>query len=445
MLSPLHHHMLTLPRYLTTLSHTQNPSDVKHDTHPHLFPIITPIDVDHFELLLQNHPNTELIASVCRGLRFGFWPFANTEKAENLPQGCVSCLQGLPALDNESLSFLKSQCNTEVSLSQYSQAFRHKLLPGMVAQPVFTVPKKGSAKLCLVNDHSAGLKSLNPLILTEGGFVMLDNLSDLDANILAAMHKNPGLRLKMLWKSDTSQAYRCLLMHPHWQVQQATLINSEYHIDWCAVFRNHASGHLWCLFFGLVCWIRIHECNIEGLLHYVDDAFNVSFSEDLSLYEPYGCFMPSDQTHFLHLLNQIRVPHEDKKQLHGSSLKIIGLVVDVQDMSITMSSEAKQNLIEAICDFVLNTPDNKRQQPLHTWLRILGHANWALNAFLILKLALNSSYDKISGKTALSQGVYVNKCICEDLLWFTHSINHLDGVRFFEAEEWSAHESDIEV
>src|SRR5258708_36097661 len=32
MLSPLHHHMLALPRYLTALSCTRNPSDIKHDT-----------------------------------------------------------------------------------------------------------------------------------------------------------------------------------------------------------------------------------------------------------------------------------------------------------------------------------------------------------------------------------------------------------------------------
>ena len=49
----------------------------------------------------------------------------------------------------------------------------------MVAQPIFTIPKKGSDKLCLVNDHSAGANSLNLLIPTEGGFVILDNLSDL--------------------------------------------------------------------------------------------------------------------------------------------------------------------------------------------------------------------------------------------------------------------------
>ena len=259
------------------------------------------------------------------------------------------------------------------------------------------------------------------------------------------MRKNPGLRPKLLWKSDALQAYRRLPMHPRWQVRQATLIDDKYHIDRCAVFGNRASGRLWCLFFGLVCWIGIHECGIEGLLHYVDDAFNVSFSDELTLYEPYGRLIPSDQCRFLLLLDHIGVPHEDSKQLHGESLEIIGLVVNVRDMTISMSREAKEILIEAVRDFVLNTPDNKRQQPLRAWLRILGHANWALNAFPILKPALNSSYDKIYGKTSLSQGVYVNRRVCDDLLWFAHSVNHLDGVRLFEAEEWSPNEADVEI
>jgi len=34
-------------------------------SYPHLFPIITPIKKDQFEQLLCNHPNTELICSVC--------------------------------------------------------------------------------------------------------------------------------------------------------------------------------------------------------------------------------------------------------------------------------------------------------------------------------------------------------------------------------------------
>ena len=41
-------------------------------SHPDLFTITTPINVDHFESLLSSHPNQPFVQSVCRGLREGF-------------------------------------------------------------------------------------------------------------------------------------------------------------------------------------------------------------------------------------------------------------------------------------------------------------------------------------------------------------------------------------
>ena len=158
----------------------------------------------------------------------------------------------------------------------------------MIAQPIFTTPKKGLAKLQLVNDHSAGMNSLNSLIPTEGGFVKLDTLSDLISNIRATLAENGGRRPTYLWKSDASQAYWRLPMHPRWQVRQATLVDGNYHVDQCAVFGNRASGRLWCLFFGLVCWVTVQKFGIKDLLHYVDDVFNVTFSESLTYYKPYN-------------------------------------------------------------------------------------------------------------------------------------------------------------
>src|SRR5258708_40287828 len=105
-------------------------------SYPHLFPIITPVDVDRFKLLLHNHPNTALISSVCCGLRSGFWLFPILEKPENSPQGRVMQLQGPPMPNDEALVFFKLQCDIEISLEQYSQAFRASLLPGMVAHPI---------------------------------------------------------------------------------------------------------------------------------------------------------------------------------------------------------------------------------------------------------------------------------------------------------------------
>ena len=45
---------------------------------PTLFDIITPINVDLFELLLSTHPNQPFVTLVCKGLQEGFWPWANT-------------------------------------------------------------------------------------------------------------------------------------------------------------------------------------------------------------------------------------------------------------------------------------------------------------------------------------------------------------------------------
>ena len=50
--------------------------------HAHLFRITTPINVDCFQSLLSSHPNQPFVLSVCRGLREGFWPFANTHYGE---------------------------------------------------------------------------------------------------------------------------------------------------------------------------------------------------------------------------------------------------------------------------------------------------------------------------------------------------------------------------
>lgn len=44
----------------------------------HLFCITTPINIEHFHILLMSHPNQALVESACQGLREGFWPWATT-------------------------------------------------------------------------------------------------------------------------------------------------------------------------------------------------------------------------------------------------------------------------------------------------------------------------------------------------------------------------------
>ncbi|KAF9457517.1 hypothetical protein BDZ94DRAFT_1132023, partial [Collybia nuda] len=52
--------------------------------HPHLFTVSSSIDIPAFRNLLISHPNQPLVDSVCNGLQYGFWPWAETSGL-NLP------------------------------------------------------------------------------------------------------------------------------------------------------------------------------------------------------------------------------------------------------------------------------------------------------------------------------------------------------------------------
>ena len=140
-------------------------------------------------------------------------------------------------MDDTIWEFLKHQRDIEIGFGQFSESFGPELLPGMVAQPCFAVPKPGSSKFHLVNDHTAGHSSLNTAIPPEDGSFQPDNLWDLGSLLLAFFRAN-GHTPAWLFKSDASSAYHLLPCHPRWQVHQAMMIDGNFHIDRCCVFGN---------------------------------------------------------------------------------------------------------------------------------------------------------------------------------------------------------------
>jgi hypothetical protein len=58
--------------------------------------------------------------------------------------------------------------------------------------------------------------------------------------------------------------------------------------------------------------------------------------------------MPGKQVKLLLLWDELGIPHEDKKQLSGTPLTIIGLEVDATLLMIAMPHQAHANLITAV-------------------------------------------------------------------------------------------------
>ena len=173
----------------------------------------------------------------------------------------------------------------------------------MFCQPIFAIPKKGGTnekKFRLVNDHSAGSPSINSLIPLEGGSVHLDNLIDLACCLRVAI-SHAGCIPAYLFKSDASQAYRRIPMHPLWQARQPVRFDGLLHVDRNAVFGNQASGKLWCTFFALVGWAAVHKHGVEDLHQYVDNNFGFDFEQQLVYYPPYKISYPKKQVLLLEL------------------------------------------------------------------------------------------------------------------------------------------------
>ncbi len=208
---------------------------------PSLFKIVTPINLKVFEDLLLSHPNRAFVKSVCNGLWYRFWPWADIWKPGYPDELDLSW----PQIDQTCDEFLNTQRDHEVRKGQYSPSIGSTLLLGMYCMLIYAVPKPHSDKLRLVNDHSASKYSLNSMVdhSQVTGYPM-DNLAQFREQLVKFQKGNLDLRgpdLLVVWKLDISEAYRVCPLHPFWQLKQGIQIGDNVDVDWCIVFESLAS------------------------------------------------------------------------------------------------------------------------------------------------------------------------------------------------------------
>ena len=312
---------------------------------PDLFGIVSPIKVDVFKKYLRDHPNKRFVKSVIRGLKYGFWPWADTSISSFPTTYDGSCQRSL-VTDKDKAKFIKQQSQDEMKLGHWSKSFGKKLLPGMHSSPISAVPKGTRGKYRLINDQSRGPHSLNSTIAKSQVKVKLDSVHDL-GNKLLAVWKKYFKRPIILWKSDVKSAYRQLPVHPFWQIKQAVPVNGQYHIDRCNTFGNRGGGWIWDSFISSVNWIATKKKGID-LLGYVDDNFGWEFEGKKQYYKLYKKHMPAKQAKLLTLWDELGIPHEEDKQLSGPCLPILGYEVDANKMTVNVPDEKKKKVVQLL-------------------------------------------------------------------------------------------------
>lgn len=397
--------------------------------HPELFQISTPIDVNCFESLLSSHPNQPFVRSVCKGLREGFWPYADTHYGD-WPTTWDNSQR--PIRSDEEGAFLRSQVKKEVEKGRFSPPFGPDLLPGMYSMPIHAVPKPGSAKFRLVTDHSAGLYALNHMISCDDiAGVTLDNVQDLGRALRLIQEQDPEAEL-VLWKADVSEAYRQMPMHPLWQVKQVVTVDSHRYVNHCNVFGGRASQRIFHAFMSLVIWIAVVKLLILYLYIYVDDSFSVQKLRDRLFYPRYQKSLPTDLVRLLQLWDFIGLPHEEKKQIFGPELPIIGFDVEPNLMRVRMPEESKLRLITALQEFA----QHGTRRSLRDFQHIAGYLNWALNVFPLLRPGLCAIYAKTTGKLFQRALIWVNRDVERELKWVVEHLLASDGILILKSSSW---------
>ena len=330
---------------------------------------------------------------------------------------------------------MEEQRDEEVRLGRFSGAF-DTLLPGMTTIPLWVVPKPHSDKLRLVVDHSTGDYSPNSFISPDDASVHLDTLYVLGKALIKVREQHGNVQL-VLFKMDVSQAYCRLPMHPLWQLRQVVMIQDSYHVDNNNNFGNRGAGRLWVTFFGLILWIAVIVLYISDLFAYVDDAFSWEFADSLVYYPPYDKLLPTKQARLLTLFDDVGVPHEERKQVYGSPLQIIGFDVDPNSMTITMPAAARDELVSAVRAFA----NPRQRRSLKDFQRLAGWVNWSLNVYPLLRPALSGIYEKMRRGSHPFQKLSVNNTISKELNWLANHIESSNGVHIIQSREWSRSEA----
>jgi len=204
----------------------------------------------------------------------------------------------------------------------------------MYSMPVHAVPKPGTSKFRLVTDHSAGQFALNLMISQDDiAGVTLDNVQHLGNGLhhFCQMHWGKNLQL---WKADILEAYRHMPMHPLWQVKQIVSFGDKCYVDRRNIFGGQASQRIYHAFMALVIWIAIIKIFIFYLYIYVDDSFSFEHRDKMELYTPYHKVLPRNLCKLLWLWDRLGIPHEERKQVFGQELPIIGFDVDPNVMRV---------------------------------------------------------------------------------------------------------------
>lgn len=153
----------------------------------------------------------------------------------------------------------------------------------------------------------------------------------------------------------------------------------------------------------LVIWLAVFIRLIQAFI-YVDDSFSFTKTTDMAFYGKYRKMLPTEMVTLLLLWDELGILHEERKQVFGSPLPVIGFDVDPNVMKISLKEDSKRGLVQELQEFARY----KHKRSLRDFEHIAGSLNWALNVCPLLRPGLSAVYAEIKGKSNTRGMLWIN-------------------------------------
>lgn len=219
-------------------------------------------------------------------------------------------------------------------------------------------------------------------------------------------------------------------------MRQVVKIKDLFYVDRCVNFGSSASPMIWCAYFLLVLWIAWSELGLEEFSSFMDDTWGLSLATDIISFKDRS--IPLNQAKFLALFDFLKIPWNWDKQVWGVELEVIGHWIDCNKMIISLEDVKQLALAQELNSFA-----SELSHPLVQWSRMTGWANWGLNCFPLGRWALQSSWDKMAGKTLRNALVPSNSTSRADLKWLAAAFSSWDGRQLLDSFSWKLDEANI--
>ena len=315
------------------------------------------------------------------------------------------------------MTIAEGKIDQELKLNRIAGPFSHPPFAHFKISPLALRPKKDSSKFRLLHnlsypyDHS----SVNFNIPYEYSHVNYDSIT----NAIKIIQQNPSCYLA---KSDISDAFRLIPLHPSQFHLTGFQFNGQFYFDRCLPQGCSSSCFIFEKFSDSLRWAMVNLYNTSHIVKVLDDFLFINDSYSLT---------KIDLDNFTDLCQYLKVPlAHHKTEGPSQCLTFLGIELDTKSMMARLPLDKLKAYSDNVTEML-----SRNRCTLRELKSILGKLQFSTSVLATGKSFLRRMYDATIGVANPNHFIRITKPIKEDLLTWKKFLSEYNGITLISVAE----------